>query len=170
MKIKVLVCAGTRPEIIKLAPLIKELKRWPELFSVRLCATGQHREMFSLACLDFDIIPDISLEIMTPNQTLSSLCSLLFQKLDAIFLAEKPDLILIQGDTTTVMVATICAFFQNIPVGHVEAGLRSFDLRAPFPEEMNRRVASIAAEFHFCRLNLRGRIFFEKASTTQTYM
>lgn len=148
--LKTLVFAGTRPEAIKLAPLVLELERRPLDFAVRLCATGQHREMLQQALADFGLTPDFNLQVMTPNQTLATLTSQLFTAIDALLEKERPDLIIVQGDTTTVMVAATCAFYRNIPVGHVEAGLRSHDLQAPFPEEFNRRVASLTAALHFC--------------------
>lgn len=151
---KILICAGTRPEAIKLAPLVLEMRRHPEDFEVHLCATGQHREMLHQAFADFDITPDTNLQVMTHNQTLASLSAKLFTEIDALLDRERPDVVLVQGDTTTVMVASLCAFFREIPVGHVEAGLRSFNRRAPFPEEVNRRVAGIAADLHFCPTEL----------------
>ena len=147
---KILICAGTRPEAIKLAPLVRTLRLAPEIFQVKLCSTGQHREMLHQAFSDFDLVPDMDLEVMTENQTLSSLSARLFTKLDALYAQEKPDMVIVQGDTTTVTIASMCAFYRGIKVGHVEAGLRSFDMAAPFPEEFNRRVASVATNLHFC--------------------
>lgn len=150
LKKRILICAGTRPEAIKLAPVVTALRGRSEAFEVRLCATGQHREMLRQAFADFGIEPDVNLDVMTPGQTLASLSARLFAELDALFDRERPDMILVQGDTTTVMVASLCAFYRGIPVGHVEAGLRSFHKRAPFPEEINRRVAGLTADLHFC--------------------
>ena len=145
----VLVIAGTRPEAIKLAPVIHELQARPEQFRVTVCATGQHREMLQQAFSDFDITPDVDLAVMSPDQTLASLSARLFTEVDALLDRESPDWVLVQGDTTTVAVASLCAFYRRIPVGHVEAGLRSGDRFAPFPEEVNRRVAGIVADLHF---------------------
>jgi len=146
---KILCFAGTRPEAIKLAPVIHALQSLHGQVEVMLCSTGQHREMLSQAFQDFRLNPDFDLEVMEPNQTLAGLSSRLFHSIDALLDEEKPEWILVQGDTTTVMVASLCAFYQKIKVAHVEAGLRSFDKHAPFPEEMNRRVASLVADIHF---------------------
>jgi len=143
---KVLVIAGTRPEAIKMAPVVHAL-RGIENFDTRLVSTGQHREMLKQAFGDF--VPDAELDVMTPQQTLASLSGRLFEALDALLARENPDAVLIEGDTTTVEVAALCAFYRGIPVGHVEAGLRSHDMRAPFPEELNRRIATLASTWHF---------------------
>ncbi len=145
---KVIVMAGTRPEAIKVAPVIHELYKYPKI-DVILCNTGQHKEMIEQAFADFDIEADIHLNVMKPNQTLASLSSRLFEKIDSVFMKEKPDWVLVQGDTTTVMVSSLCAFYQNIKIGHIEAGLRSFNKRAPFPEEVNRQIVSKIADLHF---------------------
>lgn len=145
---QVLVIAGTRPEAIKLAPVMLALRRSQSLHP-QLCSTGQHREMLRQAWESFGLRPDIDMHVMTGSQTLAGLSSRLFDAIDAELEARRPDYLLVQGDTTTVMVAATCAFYRNIPVGHVEAGLRSHDLARPFPEEFNRRVVSLAASMHF---------------------
>jgi UDP-N-acetylglucosamine 2-epimerase (non-hydrolysing) len=145
---KILVVIGTRPEAIKMAPVIQEL-RSNKVNEVLVCATGQHKEMLSQALRDFDIGVDVSLEVMRGNQSLASLTSVLLNKLNDLFLKESPDFVLVQGDTTTAMVAAMAAFYLQIKVGHVEAGLRSFDIYAPFPEEFNRRIISTIAEINF---------------------
>jgi len=145
---KILIFAGTRPEAIKMIPVYIALRQFPDLH-VKLVATGQHREMLFQAFEDFDIAPDLNLNVMAVNQTLASLSGQLFMSIDTLLEKEAPEAILVQGDTTTVQVASLCAFYRGIPVGHVEAGLRSGDLRAPFPEELNRRVASLVATWHF---------------------
>ncbi len=145
---KVMVMAGTRPEAIKVAPVVRELRKHAELESV-LCNTGQHREMIAQAFEDFNIKSDRELEVMQPGQTLASLSSRLFEKVDEVLEEEKPDWILVQGDTTTVMVSALCAFYRDIRIGHIEAGLRSFNKWAPFPEEINREVVSRVADLHF---------------------
>ena len=145
---QVMVIAGTRPEAIKLAPVLLALKHSPVLQSV-LCSTGQHHEMLRQAWEAFGLTPDINMDVMTSSQTLAGLSARLFGSVDAELEAHKPDFLLVQGDTTTVMVAATCAFYRNIPVGHVEAGLRSHDLGKPFPEEFNRRVAGLATTLHF---------------------
>lgn len=145
---KVMVMAGTRPEAIKIAPIMHELSKHSE-FTPILCNTGQHREMIAQALSDFNIRADINLDIMTQNQTLATLSSQLFEKVSQVLSEERPEWILVQGDTTTVMISALCAFYQNIKIGHVEAGLRSFNKRAPFPEEVNREIVSKVADLHF---------------------
>lgn len=145
---KILIMAGTRPEAIKVAPVIHELRKRDKITSI-VCNTGQHKEMIQQAFDDFDITPDLHLDVMQPNQTLASLSSRLFEKVDQTLKAEQPDWILVQGDTTTVMVSAMCAFYRDIRVGHIEAGLRSFNKWAPFPEEVNREIVSKVADLHF---------------------
>ena len=135
---KILLLVGTRPEAIKLAPVLMELRR-RDRFDCLLCATGQHRKMLAQALADFDLRPDLDLEVMTAGQSLAGLTAALLPALDALYAGQKPDLVLVQGDTTTVMTAALTAFYRHIPVGHVEAGLRSFNRVAPFPEESTGR-------------------------------
>lgn len=151
---KILVIAGTRPEAIKTVAVVQALRALPQTFDVRLCASGQHREMLAQAFADFGMTPDVDLDVMTAGQTLSSLSARLFTTLDALYEKEKPDAVLVQGDTTTVQVAALCAFYRHIPVGHIEAGLRSHSMAAPFPEELNRRVAGLVASWHFAPTEL----------------
>lgn len=146
---KVLVFVGTRPEAIKLAPVVRELKNYPEFFSLKVCSTGQHKEMLAQVFSDLEFSPDISLGVMTNDQTLSSLTSKLFEGISQVLIEEKPDWIIVQGDTTTVMVASICAYYFKVRVAHIEAGLRSSNKWSPFPEEMNRRLVSVLADLHF---------------------
>lgn len=150
----VLVLAGTRPEAIKMAPVVRALRAHPDAFGVRLCASGQHKEMLAQAFADFALAPDIDLGVMEPAQSLARLSARLFTAVDALLESEKPDIVLVQGDTTTAQVAALCAFYRRTPLGHVEAGLRSHDLEAPFPEEMNRRIISMAARWHFAPTDL----------------
>lgn len=145
---KILVLVGTRPEAVKMAPVIKALRSRPNL-EARICSTGQHREMLCQTLGDFGIAPDLNLDVMAPSQSLASLSSRLFDRLDEALIKEIPDWVLIQGDTTTVMVAAMCAFYRNIRIGHVEAGLRSFNNRSPFPEEINRKITALMADAHF---------------------
>lgn len=146
--IHVAVFAGTRPEGVKMAPVVQALRADPR-FRCTLISTGQHREMLQRALADFRLEPDLDLAVMQPNQTLASLSSRLFTRIDEALAELQPDWVLVQGDTTTVQVAALCAFYRRIPVGHVEAGLRSHDMLAPFPEELNRRVAGLVADLHF---------------------
>lgn len=144
----VLCVIGTRPEAIKMAPVILALKEAPWA-KVRVLATAQHRQMLDQVNEFFGIKPDIDLNIMRPNQALTTLTSRLLLELDSVLQAEKPDVVLVQGDTTTVMAVSLACFYQRIPVGHVEAGLRTWDMQNPFPEEANRVIAGKLARWHF---------------------
>ncbi|HIP70976.1 MAG TPA: UDP-N-acetylglucosamine 2-epimerase (non-hydrolyzing) [Anaerolineae bacterium] len=147
--INVLTVIGTRPEAVKLAPVILELQKYPEQIQSRVCVTAQHREMLDQVLQLFGIVPDIDLNLMRPGQTLSELTARVIAGMDEVLEAERPDLVLAQGDTTTVMAVALAAFYHKIPVGHVEAGLRSHDRYSPFPEEINRRLAGVLSTFHF---------------------
>lgn len=146
---RVLCVFGTRPEAIKMAPVIKELERYPDRFQVRVCVTAQHREMLDQMLELFGIDPDIDLNLMRPDQTLPELTTKVLLTMTEVLREEKPDWILIQGDTTTVMATAIAAFYLRIPVGHIEAGLRTQDRYNPFPEEINRRIVTVLATYHF---------------------
>ena len=148
MRPKILILVGTRPEAIKMAPVFMALREGAA-FEVRLCSTGQHKEMLAQALSDFGLEADRDLAVMTAGQTLAALSAILLAGLDDLYQDEKPDLVLAQGDTTTVMAAALAAFYRHIPFGHVEAGLRSFNRLAPFPEEVNRRIAGVVADLHF---------------------
>jgi len=139
---------GTRPEAIKLAPVIIEFKKHPE-WVVNVCVTAQHREMLDQVLDVFEIKPDVDFNLMQPDQTLSSLTSEAIVKLDGYFKHYKPDLVFVQGDTTTVLAASLAAFYNKIRIAHVEAGLRTFNKTAPFPEEINRVLTSHLADLHF---------------------
>lgn len=168
---KVLVFAGTRPEAIKMVPVVRALRALPDVFAITLCASGQHKEMLIQAFADFELAPDIDLGVMEPSQTLASLSARLFSAIDALLERQKPDAILVQGDTTTAEVAALCAFYRRIPVGHVEAGLRSHDLAAPFPEEMNRRLISMVGTWHFAPTELsRRNLLDEKVSPSSIFV
>lgn len=145
---KVLTVFGTRPEAIKLAPILVELNKHPAIQS-RICVTAQHREMLDQVLRLFAITPDIDLDLMRAGQTLAEITSRVVSGIDAVLQEEAPDIVLVQGDTTTVMAAALAAFYRGIPAGHVEAGLRSGDISSPFPEEMNRRVATLVSGLHF---------------------
>jgi UDP-N-acetylglucosamine 2-epimerase (non-hydrolysing) len=148
MKKKIICVVGTRPEAIKMAPVIQALtqENWTD---IKVLATAQHRQMLDQVLNLFEITPDRDLNVMQPNQTLSSLTAKLMTELDQVFKEEKPDAVLAQGDTTTVMCVALSCFYHRIPFGHVEAGLRTGDIWNPFPEEMNRVVASRLAKWHF---------------------
>jgi len=147
--IKILSIFGTRPEAIKMAPVVKELEKYPEGINSRVCVTAQHREMLDQVLDLFEIQPDFDLDIMQDAQTLSELTARVFIALDPILIDEKPDWVLVQGDTTTVMAASLAAYYHQVRVGHVEAGLRTFDKWQPFPEEINRKIAGLVADLHF---------------------
>ena len=148
MKKKIMCVVGTRPEAIKMAPVILALKAEPWA-DVRLLATAQHRHMLDQVLNFFGIEPDIDLNIMRPNQALTTLTARLLLELDDVLQAERPDVVLAQGDTTTVMTVALACFYQRIPFGHVEAGLRTGDMQNPFPEEANRVIAGRLARWHF---------------------
>lgn len=148
-RLKILAVVGTRPEAIKMAPVIQSLRREPELFEVRVCATAQHRDLLDSVLGLFQIRPDIDLDLMRPNQTLNQIAAGVFENFGRVLLSERPDWVLVQGDTTTVMAASLTCFHADVRVGHVEAGLRTADLRSPFPEELNRRVTDLVADKHF---------------------
>jgi UDP-N-acetylglucosamine 2-epimerase (non-hydrolysing) len=139
---------GTRPEAIKLAPVIRAIEADPDLRS-RVLVTAQHRELLDQTLAPFGIVPDVDLDLMQPGQALSDLSVGVLEGMDKVLAEEKPDLMLVQGDTTTVFVAALAAFYRRIPVGHVEAGLRSFDVGNPFPEEANRRLTTQIAALNF---------------------
>lgn len=145
---RVAVFVGTRPEGVKMAPVVRVLRANSSIECL-LVSSGQHREMLQRALRDFSLEPDLDLNAMQPNQTLASLSGRLFALVDDALERVKPDWVLVQGDTTTVKVASLCAFYRGIRVGHVEAGLRSHDLQAPFPEELNRRIAGLVSALHF---------------------
>ena len=145
---KIMVIAGTRPEAIKVAPIVIELKKRPQIYTL-LCNSGQHKQMLDEVFADFKLVPDIALNVMSDNQSLASLTARLFESFDRILEKEKPDLIVVQGDTTTVMVAAMCAYYRGIKIAHIEAGLRSFNKHAPFPEEVNRQIVTRIADLHF---------------------
>jgi len=146
---KVIVAFGTRPELIKLAPVIKELRRFPRAFRTTLLATAQHREMLDQMLNVFNLTPDIDLDLMSPDQKLDRLTSRILKEMTVVYERERPDLVIIQGDTTTAMSASLAAFYGQIPVAHVEAGLRTHDPLNPFPEEINRKIISAVASRHF---------------------
>ncbi len=149
MKKKILLVFGTRPEAIKMAPLVHEFRKNLELFETVVCVTGQHREMLDQVLDLFQIVPDYDLNIMKPNQDLYDVTSKVLIGMRDVLKATKPDLVLVHGDTTTSMAAALAAFYQQIPVGHVEAGLRTGNIYSPWPEEMNRCITGRIATYNF---------------------
>lgn len=170
MKKKVMSVFGTRPEAIKMCPLVKELEKHGEIESI-VCLTGQHKEMLQQVINIFGIKVQYNLDIMQPRQSLTTITASVLEKLEPVLKAEKPDLVLVHGDTSTSFCAALAAFYQQIPVGHVEAGLRTFDKYSPFPEEMNRSLTGRIAELHFAptennRRNLRNEHITENIFVT----
>lgn len=144
---KILLCFGTRPEAIKMAPLYHNLKI--NGFGVKVCVTAQHREMLDQVLDFFEIIPDYDLNLMQPNQTLNGLSAKILSRMDKVLLIEKPNLVLVHGDTTTSSMVALAAFHLGIKVWHIEAGLRTYNKQAPFPEEINRQITSRIVDMHF---------------------
>lgn len=148
-KLKVMTIFGTRPEAIKMAPLVMELERCPEIESY-CCVTAQHRQMLDSVLSIFDLKPQFDLDIMEQRQTLSTITTKCLLGMEKVFAEVRPDLVLIHGDTSTTFAGALAAFYQQITVGHVEAGLRTYDKYSPFPEEMNRSMVGRLADLHFC--------------------
>jgi UDP-N-acetylglucosamine 2-epimerase (non-hydrolysing) len=146
---KIAVIFGTRPDTIKLAPVILALQKESKLFKVVCIATAQHRKMLDQVLDVFKIKPDYDLNVMKQNQSLAELTKNTIQALDEVLVKEQPDMVLVQGDTSTTFVGSLAAFYRKIPVGHVEAGLRTYDMMNPFPEEANRKLTGVLAELHF---------------------
>lgn len=147
--IKNLIVFGTRPEAIKMAPLVKEFQKHPDIFETRVCITAQHREMLDQVLSFFEIVPDYDLNLMKPNQNLYTLTADIIIDLKPILEEFQPDYVYVHGDTTTTMASSIAAFYSGAKVCHVEAGLRTFNMKSPFPEEMNRCVTGVVSDIHF---------------------
>lgn len=148
-KLKVMTVFGTRPEAIKMAPLVHELKKHPDVIEPIVCVTAQHRQMLDQVLEIFQIQPDIDLNIMKDRQTLIQITTRALESLDQVMKETKPDIVLVHGDTTTTFVAGLAAFYNQVAIGHVEAGLRTWDKYSPFPEEMNRQLTGVMADLHF---------------------
>src|SRR5580700_3668637 len=146
---KVLLIFGTRPEAIKLCPVLLHLRLRPTEFQVKCCVTAQHRQMLDQVLQVFGVTPDYDLDLMQPGQTLTQLTARILAALEGVLAAERPDIVLVQGDTTTTFCGALAAFYVRIPVGHVEAGLRTGDLTQPFPEELNRVLTTRLSALHF---------------------
>ncbi|MHB0913481.1 MAG: non-hydrolyzing UDP-N-acetylglucosamine 2-epimerase [Armatimonadota bacterium] len=149
MPIKVMTIFGTRPDAVKMAPVVLELQRFPEKVEVVVAVTGQHREMLKQVLDVFGLTPRYNLDIMRRNQTLAGITTRALEGLEQVIIDERPDIVLAQGDTTTTFVAGLAAFYNKVAVGHVEAGLRTDNKYDPFPEEMNRRLTTALADLHF---------------------
>lgn len=147
--IKNLIIFGTRPEAIKMAPLVKEFRKHDEFFDTKVCITAQHREMLDQVLTFFEITPDFDLDLMKPNQNLHGLTADILKNLKPVLESFKPDYVFVHGDTTTTMASSLAAFYSGCKICHVEAGLRTFDMQSPFPEEMNRSVTGVVSSIHF---------------------
>lgn len=146
---KILIVFGTRPEAIKMAPLVKEFQKYPEFFETKVCVSAQHRQMLDQVLRLFEITPDFDLDIMKPNQDLYDITANVLLGLKDVLTTFKPDVLFVHGDTTTTFTASLAAYYQKITVAHVEAGLRTHNLYSPWPEEANRQLTSILAKYHF---------------------
>ncbi len=151
---KIMLVFGTRPEAIKMAPVVQRLKAEPNFFDVQTCVTAQHRQMLDQVLKTFDITPDFDLDVMKPGQDLFDVTASVLVEMKGIFSHSKPDAVLVHGDTTTTLATALAGFYAGVPIGHVEAGLRTHDLYAPFPEEFNRQVASKVTRWHFAPTEL----------------
>lgn len=168
-KLKVMSVFGTRPEAIKMCPLVKKLESCPDIHSV-VCLTGQHREMLDQVMQIFDVRADYDLQIMRPVQTLTSITVDILSKIEEIYIKERPDIVLVHGDTSTSFAAALAAFYQKIPVGHVEAGLRTYNPYSPFPEEMNRSLTGRLATVHFAPTQKNAENLRAEGITEQVYI
>ena len=149
MPIRTLFLFGTRPEAIKLCPVLRHMKSRPEEFDVKVCVTAQHRQMLDQVLAAFQVTPDVDLDLMLPGQTLFQSSSRMLAALEPVFRDLRPDFALVQGDTTTTLCGALAAFYARVPIGHIEAGLRTWDMAQPFPEEMNRVLTGRLADLHF---------------------
>jgi UDP-N-acetylglucosamine 2-epimerase (non-hydrolysing) len=166
--VKILAVFGTRPEAIKMAPVIRALGN---NFDVKICVTAQHRQMLDQVLELFEIVPDYDLDIMQPGQDLFDITSNVLLRIKKVFQIEKPDVVLVHGDTTTSMAVAMAAFYLQIPVGHVEAGLRTYDINSPFPEEFNRQITSKIATLHFAPTKIaRQNLLDEKVPDSRIYV
>lgn len=166
---KILICFGTRPEAIKLAPILHELKK--QQLDFKVCVTAQHREMLDQVLDFFEIVPDYDLDLMQPNQSLNELSAKILNGMNLIMEKESPDLVLVQGDTTSAAMISLAAFHRQIKVGHVEAGLRTYNKVAPFPEEINRQLTARIADFHFAPTSkAKSNLLNEKISIEHIYV
>ncbi len=170
-RLRVMAVFGTRPEGVKMAPVVRVLRAAGERFDLKVAVTGQHREMLDQILQVFGIVPDYDLDIMRPGQSLAGITCRSLEGLDRLIEMDTPDVILAQGDTTTTFVASLAAFYRRVDFGHVEAGLRSDNRWEPFPEEMNRRITSLCASLHFAPTDLaRERLLAEGVPGDDVFM
>ena len=164
---KIMLIFGTRPEAIKMCPLVKELKSRKNIETI-VCVTGQHKEMLNQVLDCFEIVPEYNLDIMQAKQTLFDITVNIMNKIKIVLEKEKPDIILVHGDTTTSFVSALCAFYMQIPVGHIEAGLRTYNINSPYPEEFNRQANSIIAQYNFAPTELSKQNLIKEGKDTST--
>lgn len=164
---KIMCVFGTRPEAIKMCPLVKELASRPE-FDTLVCVTGQHRQMLDQVLDTFSVVPDYDLSIMKERQTLFDVTINILDKIKPILEKEKPDVVLVHGDTTTTFATALACFYLHIPVGHVEAGLRTYNIESPYPEEFNRQVVSIVSRFNFAPTEMAKRHLLQEGKNPET--
>lgn len=164
---KVMLVFGTRPEAVKMCPLVIELKKRPS-FKAVVCVTGQHRQMLDQVLSVFNVVPDYDLSIMQDGQTLFDITTNILDRIKPVLENEQPDLVLVQGDTTTAFAAALACFYLKIPVGHVEAGLRTNDLFSPYPEEFNRQAVGIVSQYHFAPTRLAAENLIKEGKKPET--
>lgn len=168
---KVMLVFGTRPEAIKMAPLVKAFEADKEHFNTVVCVTGQHRDMLDQVLATFNIVPDYDLNIMHKGQDLYDVSAMVLLRMRNVLNQEKPDVVLVHGDTSTSMAAAMSAFYQHIPIGHVEAGLRTYNINSPWPEEMNRQVVARLATWHFAPTQLsKSNLMYEGIDESRIYI
>ena len=164
---KVMLVFGTRPEAIKMCPLVKELKKRKEIQTL-VCVTGQHRQMLDQVLHAFDVTPEYDLSIMKDKQTLFDVTTNILERIRSVLETEKPDVVLVHGDTTTTFVTALACFYLQIPVGHVEAGLRTYNIYSPYPEEFNRQAVSIVAQYNFAPTELSKQNLLKEGKTANS--
>lgn len=172
---KILIVFGTRPEAIKMAPLVKEFQKYPEFFETKVCVTAQHRQMLDQVLTLFEIVPDFDLDVMKPNQDLYDITANVLLGLKEVIQTFMPDILFVHGDTTTTFAASLAAYYQKVAIAHIEAGLRTHNLYSPWPEEANRHLTSVLATYHFapteeskenlCRENIDPKHIFVTGNT-----
>ena len=165
---KILLVFGTRPEAIKMCPVVNELKKHPESFDVKVCVSGQHRQMLDQVLEIFNVVPEYDLSIMKDKQTLFDITTNILNRIKEVLEKEKPDVVLVHGDTSTTFVAALACFYLQIPVGHVEAGLRTYNIYSPYPEEFNREAVSIISRFNFAPTELSKQNLLKEGKKPET--
>lgn len=165
---KILVVFGTRPEAIKMCPLVNELKSRTEAFETVVCVTGQHKEMLKQVLDVFGVVPEYNLAVMKDKQTLFDITSNVLLGMEKILKEENPDVVLVHGDTTTSFATALASFYLQIPVGHVEAGLRTYNLYSPYPEELNRQIVDLVTQWHFAPTQQAAQNLFDEGKTEKT--